>query len=86
MTGPVYRSVHMAEHDGRGRTDSETVCRFHDLKPLPGIDLVGAEDGANLVVENFRRCSRQGSETGVFEAAEKLQRGKVKCCRSLPHF
>ena len=86
MTGPVYRFVHMAEHDCRGRSDSEAVRRFHDLKPLPGIDLVGAEDGANLVVENFRRCSRQGSETGVFEAGKKLQRRQVKCCRALPHF
>jgi hypothetical protein len=36
--------------------------RAHHLEPLAGADLVGAKDGAHLVVEDFRRRARQRAE------------------------
>jgi hypothetical protein len=40
------------------------------VEPLLGVDLVGAENGADLVVEDLGGGSRQRGEAGVLEPAE----------------
>jgi hypothetical protein len=37
------------------------------LEPLLGVDLVGADDGADLVVEDLGRGARQRLEPGLLE-------------------
>ena len=41
-----------------------------DLEPLLGVDLVGAEHGPHLVVEDLGRRARQGGQAGVLQAAQ----------------
>ena len=45
------------------------------LEPLIGRDLVGTQDLADLVVEDFRRGARQGCEAGLFEPRQVVCRG-----------
>ena len=40
------------------------------LEPLLGVDLVGTQDGPDLVVEDLGRRPREGGQTGVLQAAE----------------
>ena len=35
------------------------------LEPLVGVDLVGAQRGSNVIVENFRRRTRKGLLPGI---------------------
>ena len=42
------------------------------VEPLFGVDLVGADDGAYLVVEDLGRRSRQGAETGRLQLREEV--------------
>ena len=56
----------MAIHDGAGGFDAERMGRLHHLEPLPCVDLVGADDGADFVVENFGGGAGQAAEAGAF--------------------
>ena len=40
------------------------------LEPLLGVDLVGAQDGPDLVVEDLGRGARQGAQPGVAKPDE----------------
>ena len=73
VAGPVSRPVDMSVHDrGRG-AQSRRVRRRHHLQPLGGIEFVRAKAGANLVVQDFRRCPRQCVESGRAQAAQKFR-------------
>ncbi len=54
--------IDMAVHNRGGGAEPDLVSRLHHFKPLLGIDLVGADDGANVV---FRRTARQRIESRV---------------------
>ena len=63
--------VDMAEHDGRGRPDAVTMRAFDHFEPLRRRDLVRADDGANLVIQNFRGGARQRAEACFFQLAQE---------------
>jgi hypothetical protein len=43
---------------------SDRVRGLHDFEPLAGFDLVRADHGADLVVEDLGRSAGQGAQTG----------------------
>ena len=55
------------------------------VEPLAGVDLVGADDGADLVVEDFRRRAGQGAETGRLQPGEELGDRQSERRRALRH-
>ena len=51
---PMPIAVDMSEHDGRCALEPDLVSSLHDLQPFGGGHLVGAQNGAYLIVKNFR--------------------------------
>ncbi len=51
-----------------------------------GVDLVGADDGAYFIVEDFGRRSGQGAETGRLQLREELVDRQSERGRTLRHF
>jgi hypothetical protein len=49
----------LAEHDGRGRAETDRVGGAHDVEPLAGADFVRAKHDPNLVIKNFGGRARQ---------------------------
>src|SRR5688572_12171651 len=84
MAGPVPRTFDRAEHDGRVRPQSERVCDAMYLTPLPGIDLVRADDGADLVVQDLGRGTRKRREPRLLQLGQEVLDGDVRSFRSLP--
>ncbi len=72
MARHVDGALDVPEHDRRGCAQPHAVCRAHHLEPLLGIDLVGAEDGTHLVVENLGRRAGQAAEAGFLELQQVL--------------
>ena len=58
---PAARLLDRAEHDGDVRAQADRVRGAVGVEPLLGVDLVGAQDGADLVVEDLGRGARQAS-------------------------
>ena len=56
--GPTVGVFHAAKHDGDVGTKTNTVCHTMTFEPLFGVYFVGAQDGANFVVEYFGCCTR----------------------------
>ena len=50
-----------------------------------GVDLVGADDGAYLIVEDFRRRAGQGAETGRLQLGEEFADRQSERRRTLRH-
>src|SRR5262245_1685672 len=78
--------VHMAEHDGRGAAQAASMRGPHHLEPSPGIDLVRAEYGAHLIVEDFRRRPGERAEPRRLQGAQKSREGNAKRRSALMHF
>ena len=57
------------EHGGRG-AESDVVGRFDNSLPLGGPELVGRKLVAHGVIEDFRGCAGNRSQTGIAQAAE----------------
>ena len=66
----VDGALDVAEHDRRRRADADGVRGAHHLEPLLGVDLVGAEDGAHLVVEDLGGGARHAAEPGLFQLTQ----------------
>ena len=47
----------------------------HHLEPLAGADLVRAEHGAHLIVEDLGRRARQRAQARLFSAGEEFATG-----------
>ena len=56
------------------------------LEPLLGVHLVGAEDRADLVVEDLGRGARQGAQPGVHQAEEVVVERLAEALRALGDF
>ena len=61
----------MPVHDRRRRAQAETVRRPYDVEPLRRVDLVRADDGAHLIVQDLRGGARQGAQAGGLELSQK---------------
>ena len=82
---PVLRPFCMAVHDGGRGPEPHAVGGLHHLQPLGGVDLVRANDGADLIVENFRRSARQGAEAGRLKPLQVGRQVQVQGGRALPN-
>ena len=60
--------------------------RLHDLEPLPGVDLVGADDGAHLIVEYFGGGAGQAAQPGGLQIGEELRQRDAQRRGAVPHF
>ena len=69
VAGDVDRPFDVAEHDRDVRAQPDLVRDAVRLEPLLGVDLVGADDRPDLVVEDLGRGARQRREPGVLRAA-----------------
>src|SRR6516164_7343996 len=74
----------MSVHDRDGAAEPRPVCGFHDFEPLSRFDLVGADHGADLVVEDLRRGPGQGAEPGRFQLAQEIGNAAAKGLGALP--
>jgi len=54
-------------------------------QPLAGVDFVGTDDGAHVIVEDFGRRSRQGAETGRLQLREERVDRQSERGRTLRH-
>ncbi len=61
------------------------VRSFDDREPLRGVQLVGAQDGANVVVENFGGGARQRAETGVAQPLQITRQRLADAVRAVPN-
>ena len=55
------------------------------LEPLLGVDLVGADDGAHLVVEDLRRRARERLQSGLAQPGQVVGQGHARAPGSLGH-
>ena len=72
MARPVHRPFHMAEHDRRGSAEPHLCAVLITSSHSPGLDLVGAQGGADFIVENLRGRSRQRSEADALQLGQKF--------------
>src|SRR5674476_313345 len=70
MAGPRTGVFDGTEHDGHVRPQSHTVGGPVSVEPLLGVDLVGAEDGPDFVVENLGCGAGKGLEAGIAQSRE----------------
>jgi hypothetical protein len=68
MGDPVFRLLDAAEHDGDVRAQPESMCCLMHHQPLLGSDLVRAQHGPDVVVQDLRGGSGKGGKTGIFDA------------------
>ena len=64
VAGDVHRPLDVAEHDRDVRAQADRVRGAVRFEPLLGVDLVGADDRADLVVEDLGRGAGQRGEPG----------------------
>ena len=74
----------MAVHDGGRAAQSGRMRRLHELEPLRRVDLVGADDGSHLVIEDLGGRPRQRAEPCRAQHGEKLADADADRARSLP--
>ena len=63
MSRPMFWMLNTSVHDGDVGVQSYFVGNTVTFKPLFGIDLVGTQHGACLIVKNFCSSSRQRGQT-----------------------
>ena len=85
MAGDVDRRFDVAEHDGDVRAQTDLVGAAVRVEPLVGRDLVGADDGAHLVVEDLRRGAGQRREPGLVEGGEVVGQRHAEAAGALGH-
>ena len=84
MIGPGPGMVDVPEHDRRGRPQPQLVGSDHHLRPLRRPDLVRAEMGSHLVVEDLRGGPGKSPQTGRLELFEELTDRDTEGMRPLP--
>ena len=75
MPRPVHGLLHVPEHDGGRRAQTHLVRGADDFQPFVGAQLVRADDGADLVIQNLGGRARQGREARI---AQPLQIGRER--------
>ena len=67
---PTERVLNRAKHDGDVGLQACFVSNLVTVQPLFGVDLVGANDVANVVVQNFCCCSWQRCKAGFLQTRD----------------
>src|SRR5437899_3642118 len=70
LVHPVFRCFHVTVHQRGSTAGAAAMSRTNDLFPLFRRQLVAREDEADVVVEDFRRCSGERIQAVVTEHAE----------------
>ena len=70
LVHPVFRCFHVTVHQRGSTASAAAMSRTNDLFPLFRRQLVARENEANVVVEDFRRCSGERIQAVVTEHAE----------------
>ena len=77
MVGPAPRVVDVAEHDRGGRTHTQLVSLDHDVCPLRGTDLVGAQMQPDIVIEDLGGGAGKCPQPGVSKRARETCRHEM---------
>ena len=85
VPGPRPGLLDGAEHDGHVGSQADPVGRPVGEEPLLGVDLVGAQHGPHLVVEDLGRRARQGPEAGVTEEHQIVGQGHARTAGPFGH-
>src|SRR5262249_3595354 len=86
MACPVRITVDMAEHDGCSASQARAMRRAHYFQPTASADFVWAQDGADIVIENFRRRSGKRPKAAHFELLEEFFNCNAERCSALLDF
>ena len=81
---PVLRPFDVPEHDRHVRAQADLVRRLVHRQPLLGRDLVRADHGPHLVVEDLRRRPRQRAQAERAQQLEVLLERKAQRLSALP--
>ena len=65
MPRPVHGLLHVAKHDGGRRAQTHLMSRADNVQPFVRTQLVRADDGANLVIQNLGRRSGQRGQARI---------------------
>ncbi len=71
MIDLLGRGFDMAAEHGAGCGEAALVGGSYDFTPGGGVDFLRADDLANAIVQNLRRCSRQGPNTCISEGFDR---------------
>ena len=74
-----------AEHDGDVGPQPHRVGRAVGLQPLLGVDLVRAQGGPDLVVEDLGRGAGQGTQPGVHQPPQIRRQRLAEAAGALSH-
>ena len=74
----------MAVHDRDCAAQLGGVRGFHDFEPLAGLDLVGADHRADLVVEDLGRSAGQRAQSGRLQLAQEIGERAAESLGALP--
>ena len=85
VAGDVDRALDVPEHDRDVRPEPDRMRDAVGLEPFVRRDLVGADDGAHLVVEDLGRGAREGGESGVLRFEEIVTQRHAEPARALGH-
>ena len=86
VSRPMLVVLDMAEHDGCGAAQAAAMGGTHHVEPASGVDLVGAEHGAHLIIEDFRRRARKRAQPRGLQRAQKRLEREPKGRGALMHF
>src|SRR6266851_1210429 len=84
VAGPVLVTVGMPVHDRDSAPEPDRVCGFHDFEPLGGLDLVGADHRADLVVEDLGCGAGERAEPRRLQLAQEVGDSAPEGLRTLP--
>ena len=79
----MHRPLHVPEHDGDVRAQPDRVRGAVRVEPLLGVDLVGADDGPHLVVEDLGRGAGERGQAGVLRRSQVVAQGHAQTARAL---
>ena len=86
VDGPVPVHIDVAEHDRRGGAQSDLMRGFDDLKPLPRVELVRAENLADVVDQNLGSGTRKAAETFRAQQRQVFAQRHAQGAGAVPHF
>src|SRR6202048_3069551 len=71
VASPVRRTLHVTEHDGRGRSQSHLMGGADYFQPFPRAEFVRANNSTHLVIKDLRRRSWQRTQSCVLQPLKK---------------
>ncbi len=87
MLDPIFDRLHVAEHHGRARFQTELVRRLHHFEPGVGIAFERRDSFPHPIDQDFAAAARDRPQPGLFElrnhfAQAACRKAAAKCCSS----